>query len=160
MITFQIWTSFKGQLINAIIFFVCCVGSSDSDFRIEDHDQSDFSNGDSKSSDAEESSEEEDSDSDDSSEVAIKGKGNSAENGPMSLVQLLQATAVDVLDKNTAKLLATPVCCCCLGDRSDDTNEIVECDGCGVTVHEGCYGVSDSVSISSTVSSCSTEPVS
>lgn len=29
------------------------------------------------------------------------------------------------------------ICCGCLGDRSDDANEIVECDGCGVTVHEG-----------------------
>lgn len=71
----------------------------------------------------------------------------------------------------------------CLGDRSDDTNEIIECDGCGITVHEGCsylirvhfskidfalakksflvtgcYGVPDTVSLSSTVSSCSTEP--
>ena len=139
-----------------------CKGSSDSDFRIEDHDhdpESDFSNGDTKSSDADESSNEEDSDSDGSSDAALKGKNAAPENS-MSLVQLLQATTVDVLDKNTAKLLATPVCCCCLGDRSDDTNEIVECDGCGVTVHEGCYGVSDSISISSTVSSCSTEPVS
>jgi hypothetical protein len=45
-----------------------------------------------------------------------------------------------------------------LGDRSDDSNEIVECDCCKITVHEGCYGVSESVSVSSTVSSCSTEP--
>lgn len=29
------------------------------------------------------------------------------------------------------------ICCICLGDRSDAVNEIVECDGCGVTVHEG-----------------------
>lgn len=29
------------------------------------------------------------------------------------------------------------ICCACLGDRSDAINEIVECDGCGVTVHEG-----------------------
>lgn len=29
------------------------------------------------------------------------------------------------------------ICCVCLGDRSDAHNEIVECDGCGVTVHEG-----------------------
>lgn len=29
------------------------------------------------------------------------------------------------------------VCCACLGDRSDSVNEIVECDGCGVMVHEG-----------------------
>ncbi|XP_073825685.1 uncharacterized protein [Musca autumnalis] len=51
-----------------------------------------------------------------------------------------------------------PICCVCLGDRSDDSNEIVECDGCGVSVHEGCYGVSDNNSISSTNSTCSTEP--
>lgn len=29
------------------------------------------------------------------------------------------------------------ICCVCLGDRSDDFNEIVECDGCNITVHEG-----------------------
>lgn len=51
------------------------------------------------------------------------------------------------------------MCAVCLGDNSDDTNEIVTCDGwCHVSVHEGCYGVSDTVSVSSTVSSCSTEP--
>ncbi|RZF46227.1 hypothetical protein LSTR_LSTR010889 [Laodelphax striatellus] len=50
------------------------------------------------------------------------------------------------------------ICCVCLGDRSDATNEIVECDGCGVTVHEGCYGVSETDSFSSSVSSCSTMP--
>ena len=31
------------------------------------------------------------------------------------------------------------ICCGCLGDRSDDVNEIIECDSCGVTVHEGIY---------------------
>lgn len=56
------------------------------------------------------------------------------------------------------KIKTPPICAGCLGDRSDDANEIVECDGCGTTVHEGCYGVSDSASVSSTVSSCSTEP--
>ena len=29
------------------------------------------------------------------------------------------------------------VCSICLGDRSSDQNEIVECDSCHVTVHEG-----------------------
>ncbi|XP_016974164.1 PHD finger protein 14 [Drosophila rhopaloa] len=53
---------------------------------------------------------------------------------------------------------AKRMCCVCLGERSDDVNEIVECDSCGVSVHEGCYGVSDNVSISSTNSTCSTEP--
>lgn len=57
-------------------------------------------------------------------------------------------------DKNV-KIL---ICCGCLGDRSDDINEIVECDGCGVTVHEACYGVSDTASVVSTESDCPTEP--
>ena len=35
------------------------------------------------------------------------------------------------------KLNKMLICCGCLGDRSDDVNEIVECDGCGVSVHEG-----------------------
>lgn len=35
------------------------------------------------------------------------------------------------------KLNKMLICCGCLGDRSDDINEIVECDGCGVSVHEG-----------------------
>ena len=33
------------------------------------------------------------------------------------------------------------VCGTCLGEHSDHTNEIVECDGCGVSVHEACYGI-------------------
>lgn len=40
------------------------------------------------------------------------------------------------LDEKLNKML---ICCGCLGDRSDDINEIVECDGCGVSVHEGLY---------------------
>ena len=28
------------------------------------------------------------------------------------------------------------VCGCCLGSSSSDSNEIVECDGCGISVHE------------------------
>lgn len=41
---------------------------------------------------------------------------------------------------------------------SEGHDEIVECDGCGVSVHEGCYGISESQSIASTESSASTEP--
>ena len=55
------------------------------------------------------------------------------------------------------------MCGCCLGTQSNDVNEIVECDGCGISVHEACYGIvgaaddheQDDVS---TVSSASTEP--
>lgn len=66
--------------------------------------------------------------------------------------------ANEAFDRAQAKILEKSICCACLGDRSDDSNEIVECDNCGISVHEGCYGISDSNSVSSTVSSCSTEP--
>lgn len=45
-----------------------------------------------------------------------------------------QAIKGGPIDEKLAKML---ICCGCLGDRSDDINEIVECDGCGITVHEG-----------------------
>ena len=51
------------------------------------------------------------------------------------------------------------ICGCCLGSSSSDANEIVECDGCGISVHEGCYGINETAgSVASTVSSASTEP--
>lgn len=157
--------------------------SSDSDFRIEDHDnESDFSdentNDDRSDDDGGDSSEvNNDDDSDDDFSTfkdslnATSGKQKKSAKTvddvnasiitapTLSAKQLLQqAKAKEAIDKANAKLLATPICCACLGDRSDDTNEIVECDNCGISVHEGCYGISDSGSVSSTVSSCSTEP--
>lgn len=50
------------------------------------------------------------------------------------------------------------ICCGCLGDQSDGVNEIAECDSCGVTVHEACYGISDSNSLASTDSEAPTTP--
>eukprot|EP00096_Caligus_rogercresseyi_P007469 TRINITY_DN25332_c0_g1_i1.p1 TRINITY_DN25332_c0_g1~~TRINITY_DN25332_c0_g1_i1.p1 ORF type:complete len:847 (-),score=233.61 TRINITY_DN25332_c0_g1_i1:526-3066(-) len=50
------------------------------------------------------------------------------------------------------------ICACCLGQSSNDANEIVECDGCGVSVHETCYGVTESGSVASNISDASTEP--
>ncbi|CAH1774447.1 unnamed protein product [Owenia fusiformis] len=50
------------------------------------------------------------------------------------------------------------ICCVCQGEDSEESDEIVECDGCGITVHEGCYGVCESTSVASTESSASTEP--
>ncbi|PFX20610.1 PHD finger protein 14 [Stylophora pistillata] len=35
------------------------------------------------------------------------------------------------------------ICGICLDDISDEGDEIVECDNCGITVHEGCYGIND-----------------
>lgn len=44
---------------------------------------------------------------------------------------------VSMLQFDLKEAVKVLICCGCLGDRSDDANEIVECDGCGVTVHEG-----------------------
>ncbi|XP_064637524.1 PHD finger protein 14-like isoform X2 [Lineus longissimus] len=56
------------------------------------------------------------------------------------------------------KKLKIVICQVCLGDISVEEDEIVECDGCGVSVHEGCYGISENQSAASTESSASTEP--
>jgi hypothetical protein len=142
--------------------------SSDEDFRVEDHtENSDLSNDDDDSSNGGESDSngnEDSSDSDENEDDPIKNNNKKSKTSSsatattttISTEKLIEQTKYSAAE--TAKILATPVCCACLGDRSDDTNEIVECDGCKITVHEGCYGISDSISVSSTVSSCSTEP--
>ncbi|XP_063619283.1 PHD finger protein 14 isoform X2 [Cydia splendana] len=127
--------------------------SDDSDFRIEDHpedsdDHSINSNDDGKDDSG--SSEESASDAED------EFKDNS-KIGDSSVTDLLER-AKKAEFKIPGDLANWLICAGCLGSRSDDFNEIVECDGCGVTVHEGCYGVSDVTSESSTVSSASTEP--
>lgn len=52
------------------------------------------------------------------------------------------------------------VCSVCLGEDSRNDDEIVECDSCGISVHELCYGITadDAESIHSDASSASTEP--
>jgi hypothetical protein len=137
--------------------------SSDEDFRVEDH--ADHSEDDDESDeDNEGESGDDSSDSDSSSERKRNVAGSSSGGQNTGSSPSKQTTTERLAEQTrnslaiTAKLLSTPVCCACLGDRSDDTNEIVECDSCKITVHEGCYGISDSISVSSTVSSCSTEP--
>ncbi|XP_013165051.1 PREDICTED: PHD finger protein 14 isoform X1 [Papilio xuthus] len=133
--------------------------SDDSDFRIEDHpeESDDYS----INTDDEEKKENANSgSSDDQSGSDIE---NDFKNSTNKLGQVICVT--DLLEKANNREFKFPgelanmlICAGCLGSRSDDFNEIVECDGCGVTVHEGCYGVSDVTSESSTVSSASTEP--
>ena len=41
--------------------------------------------------------------------------------------------------KIESTLSEVKVCGCCLGSNSNDANEIVECDGCGISVHEVRY---------------------
>lgn len=149
----------------ALLDFDLGESSSDSDFRIEDHhnaDDDDFSKGES----------DDESDDDDNDGESSEEDSDASGNSTAQLRQLLETepqtngeadleSMLKKLDSSKAaapKVPTKPICCVCLGDRSDDSNEIIECDGCGVSVHEGCYGVSDNVSISSTNSTCSTEP--
>ncbi|CAH1733453.1 unnamed protein product [Aphis gossypii] len=50
------------------------------------------------------------------------------------------------------------ICNICLGDESDRDNEIINCDECGISVHEGCYGICGSENLNSSTSSCSMKP--
>lgn len=136
--------------------------SDDSDFRIEDHaaeDSDDYSinsDDDGRKNDNSQTSEDvSESDlEDDVGNKAVEKKSHSN----MSVAELLQLAKRQAEYKLPGNLADILICGGCLGSRSDDSNEIVECDGCGITVHEGCYGVSDVTSESSTVSSASTEP--
>ncbi|XP_065206479.1 PHD finger protein 14 isoform X2 [Planococcus citri] len=125
--------------------------SDDSDFRIEDHCLESDSSGDSGSSDTSDDDTDSDDDESDTKEAKKPAVNNDLKNVPVK-------TVLENVEVNEDIIKNTLVCCVCLGDRSDDSNEIIECDGCGITVHEGCYGVQDNASLSSTVSSCSTEP--
>ncbi|KAH0554882.1 hypothetical protein KQX54_013616 [Cotesia glomerata] len=129
--------------------------SDDSDFRIEDHcEESDDDSVDSHDDGKDNAGSDESDDS--MGDPLMVGKSNT----DVTVNDIIekarqQAAEGEILDEKLAKML---ICCGCLGDRSDDINEIVECDGCGVTVHEGCYGVSDVESFSSTDSLCQSAP--
>ncbi|KAJ0178797.1 hypothetical protein K1T71_005572 [Dendrolimus kikuchii] len=132
--------------------------SDDSDFRIEDHPE--------ESDDYSINSDDDDKKANEKSASSGDESGSDLGNGFKNSANKLgeELSSNDVLEKAQkefkfpGELANMLICAGCLGSRSDDFNEIVECDGCGVTVHEGCYGVSDVTSESSTVSSASTEP--
>jgi len=39
------------------------------------------------------------------------------------------------------------ICSICLGDASDDVNELIDCDECGISVHEGKYLFNNNVTV-------------
>ncbi|CAK1598773.1 unnamed protein product [Parnassius mnemosyne] len=133
--------------------------SDDSDFRIEDHpEESDDYSINSDDDDKKEDEKSVSSDDQSGSDIENNFKNSANKLGEELCVTDLLAKAKQKEFKFPGDLANVLICAGCLGSRSDDFNEIVECDGCGVTVHEGCYGVSDVTSESSTVSSASTEP--
>ncbi|XP_016997796.2 PHD finger protein 14 [Drosophila takahashii] len=139
--------------------------SSDSDFLPGDDNCSDGSKDESDGDESSDASSESDSGSDsdaESEDSTLLLRQELAEMEPAPLENGINGGATPGAAPRPplqlSKAPAKRMCCVCLGERSDDVNEIVECDSCGVSVHEGCYGVSDNVSISSTNSTCSTEP--
>jgi len=135
--------------------------SDDSDFELEKHkgENSDHeSDTDGGKSNAEGSSSDSDSegDSDNDSpteEEVLRLKSNMT---TQELISLAQRQSQSNAGSNN--FFITKVCGTCLRSNSDHSNEIVECDGCGVSVHEACYGIQESGSIASNVSAASTEP--
>ncbi|KAL4707936.1 hypothetical protein ACJJTC_013727 [Scirpophaga incertulas] len=131
--------------------------SDDSDFRIEDHaEESDDYSINSDDDDKKDNNETSDDQSESDTEDGFKSSSHKI-GEEISVTDLLEKAKQQEF-KIPFDLATMLICAGCLGSRSDDFNEIVECDGCGVTVHEGCYGVSDVTSESSTISSASTEP--
>ncbi|XP_018797769.1 PREDICTED: transcription initiation factor TFIID subunit 3 isoform X2 [Bactrocera latifrons] len=147
----------------ALLDFDLGESSSDSDFRIEDHDSEEDPDSNDDGNSSENSTEENESDSDDlykehysdNSHKNKKQNENEDCTNPVIMGSREICKVLQKLDTNRfveSKLPAKSICCVCLGDRSDDSNEIIECDGCGVSVHEGCYGVNDNESLTTTIS--------
>ncbi|XP_050540817.1 PHD finger protein 14 isoform X3 [Daktulosphaira vitifoliae] len=128
--------------------------SSDSDFRIEDHVINSGSDSD-VASDFSDGENDDDEDGDDDNDN-ISGENNESTINTSNEVTTIQYNSKKVNLKEIVDKIH--ICSICLGDASDDVNELIDCDDCGISVHEGCYGVHDSGSISSSVSSCSMEP--
>ncbi|XP_022105583.1 PHD finger protein 14-like isoform X2 [Acanthaster planci] len=112
----------------------------------------------------------EDNEDDDEEGEEDSGQGMSDSDGgkKLSIGELISKARVSSMkgmdktgsgEKPSAKLKML-ICAVCLGEVSIDSDEIVECDSCGIGVHEGCYGeiLSDGDSTSSIQTASSTEP--
>lgn len=154
--------------------------SDDSDFKIGDdaqesneEDSGESSGGNEDNSEEEEDDDEEQDAADDKKDViqiktetSVKDTAGPSTSGDGAQRQI----KLKYGEGSAAKKLKVLICSVCLGDVSllprqgsdnkqvDEEDEIVECDCCGISVHEGCYGISDVETAVSTVSSYSTEP--
>jgi len=136
--------------------------SDDSDFELEKHKgensdhESDTDGGKSESDDCSssdsDSSSVNDNDSPDEEEV-LRLKSNMTTQELISLAQRQSQNKT-----GSASIVSEKVCGTCLRSNSDHSNEIVECDNCGISVHEACYGIQEGGSIHSNASAASTEP--
>ena len=137
--------------------------SDDSDFELDKHSSDGGDSDDDRSS----SDNEQDSENEDSGESEAESV---EEDELLRLKSNLTTTELISLARSQSQATAgsdggpgaptVRVCGMCLGVGSDHTNEIVECDGCGVAVHEACYGIQEAPggSVASNASSACTEP--
>ncbi|XP_061520617.1 PHD finger protein 14 isoform X1 [Phycodurus eques] len=144
-------------------------GDEDDDDKDDNDDDDDDDNDDDDDTDDDDDEDKEDEENNSSSESdkevkKLKKKAKSANafeeeltNDSMSQGKGNEDSLLDRSQTWSAQHIL--ICSVCLGDNSEDADEIIQCDNCGVTVHEGCYGVDgESDSIMSSASENSTEP--
>uniref|UniRef100_A0A8C2WVB8 PHD finger protein 14 n=1 Tax=Cyclopterus lumpus TaxID=8103 RepID=A0A8C2WVB8_CYCLU len=138
-------------------------GKADEDDDDEDDDDDDDEDDDKEDGDGEKNNNNSSSESDkDMKKLKKKTKSTNAFDEELTNDSVSQGKGNEdaLLDRSqTWSTQHILICCVCLGDNSEDADEIIQCDNCGVTVHEGCYGVDgESDSIMSSASENSTEP--
>ena len=102
--------------------------------------------------DEEEKNNESENENDDSSTSDVK-EGSENENTDIKVNDFLSSTQAMQHDSQEATVNSDVnamqykkrilVCGICLESDENENDEILECDNCGITVHEGCYGVID-----------------
>lgn len=137
-------------------------GGEDSDIFSDDRSGDEDDDDESESGSESDGDEEEDEEKSEEEEMSISNLLTMAERKAEARQKEKPATPMSSSGPSKASAPPVPmnirICCICLGERSGEEDEIVECDECGISVHEGCYGISESLSVASTVSSASTEP--
>ncbi|XP_071942117.1 PHD finger protein 14-like [Antedon mediterranea] len=132
----------------------------DSDFEVQEKDKSDQSD---EATDEETDEEGGDSTSADDND-SDEGTDNSESDKDLSVSDMiLKAESRKIKEMSLSNFsskhdaIKVLICDVCLGEVSKDNDEIIECDNCGIPVHESCYG-DDSEDTSSVETDSSTEP--
>jgi hypothetical protein len=108
----------------------------------EESDEDFVENSSGDDSSGEDVSDEEGSDEDNESEQGTSAAGEDSEES----------------SEKSADKLEPLICSICLNMRNAEGDRVIQCDKCGVAVHEGCYAVPDIDDNASVISNCSTEP--
>lgn len=129
----------------------------DDDFDENDDDDDNGSNDDEES---QEDDSQEDEDMDTTCDTKPKVKKEKSEPSFTSIKRKTSSQDAPPPSKLGPEVRNLLICAVCSGDTSSDSDEIVECDSCSITVHENCYGIdcNDVDSVHSNASSASTEP--